>query len=97
VPGVRPRPSAKPPFESPRRDRRAPRPIAKRLRDPSGVARTLGSVWAGASTDTPPVQLDAALISAPVGSLVPAARRANEALTELREGRIEGAAVLVPG
>jgi propanol-preferring alcohol dehydrogenase len=33
----------------------------------------LGAVWAGASTDRPPVDLDASLIFAPVGSLVPAA------------------------
>jgi len=36
-------------------------------------ARRLGAVWAGDSTVRPPVQLDAALIFAPVGSLVPAA------------------------
>jgi len=39
-------------------------------------ARSLGAVWAGASTELPPEQLDAALIFAPVGSLVPAALRA---------------------
>jgi propanol-preferring alcohol dehydrogenase len=36
-------------------------------------ARRLGSVWAGGSDETPPEPLDAALIFAPVGSLVPAA------------------------
>jgi propanol-preferring alcohol dehydrogenase len=36
-------------------------------------ARKLGAVWAGDSTTPPPVPLDAALIFAPVGSLVPAA------------------------
>ena len=36
-------------------------------------ARRLGAVWAGASDTRPPVALDAALIFAPVGSLVPAA------------------------
>ena len=125
-------------------------------------ARALGCVWAGSSEMTPPVPLDAALIFAPVGALVPAALKAvrkggrvvcagihmsdipsfpyadlwgervilsvanltredgisffgiaaragirtvtqrfplnaaNEALTQLREGKIEGAAVLVP-
>lgn len=39
-------------------------------------ARSLGCVWAGASTEQPPCPLDAALIFAPVGSLVPAALRA---------------------
>ncbi|MEW6746891.1 MAG: zinc-dependent alcohol dehydrogenase family protein [Planctomycetota bacterium] len=39
-------------------------------------ARDLGAVWAGDSGATPPVELDAALIFAPVGSLVPAALRA---------------------
>lgn len=125
-------------------------------------ARSLGAVWAGGSDETAPVQLDAAVIFAPVGALVPAALRAvakggivvcagihmsdiptfpyrilweersvrsvanltrrdgeaflalvsrvpvrtttirfplaqaNEALAELRAGRYEGAAVLVP-
>ncbi len=36
-------------------------------------ARRLGCVWAGASTDAPPVPLDAAIIFAPVGRLVPEA------------------------
>lgn len=36
-------------------------------------ARTLGAVWAGASGETPPVPLDAAIIFAPVGGLVPVA------------------------
>jgi propanol-preferring alcohol dehydrogenase len=39
-------------------------------------ARELGAEWAGDSTDSPPEPLDAALIFAPVGSLVPAALRA---------------------
>ncbi len=125
-------------------------------------ARSLGAVWAGGSNDMPPEPLDAALIFAPVGALVPAAlaatvkggsvvcagihmsdiptfpyrllweerilrsvanltrqdgeeflalaakaplhiatvpfplAEANEALTRLRDGNIEGAAVLVP-
>jgi len=36
-------------------------------------ARALGAVWAGSSDERPPVDLDAALIFAPVGGLVPAA------------------------
>jgi len=36
-------------------------------------ARELGAVWAGGSTDRPPVELDAAILFAPVGALVPAA------------------------
>jgi len=39
-------------------------------------ARELGAVWAGASDVLPPEPLDAALIFAPVGALVPAALRA---------------------
>ena len=39
-------------------------------------ARTLGAVWSGASDEAPPEPLDAAVIFAPVGALVPAALRA---------------------
>lgn len=39
-------------------------------------ARSLGAVWAGASEELPPQPLDAAIIYAPVGSLVPAALKA---------------------
>ncbi|MGA0560814.1 zinc-dependent alcohol dehydrogenase family protein [Ancylobacter sp. VNQ12] len=126
------------------------------------LALSLGARWAGASEDAPPARLDAALIFAPVGALVPAAlrslrkggrvvcggihmsdipqfpysilweerqvvsvanltredateflalapvagvtaitttyplERANEALADLRAGRFQGAAVLVP-
>jgi alcohol dehydrogenase, propanol-preferring len=125
-------------------------------------ARSLGAVWAGASEEAPPNLLDAAIIFAPVGSLVPLALKAvkkggrvvcggihmsdipsfpyeilweerqivsvanltradareflalapkvgiktevtryplanaNQALSDLREGRLQGAAVLVP-
>jgi len=125
-------------------------------------ARDMGACWTGASDDTPPEQLDCAIIYAPVGALVPAALaavrkggrvvcagihmsdipsfpyrllweerelisvanltrrdgeeffaivphagvttqtvpyplvRANEALSDLRSGRLRGAAVLVP-
>jgi propanol-preferring alcohol dehydrogenase len=125
-------------------------------------ALSLGATWAGASTDPPPAPLDAAILFAPDGTLVPSAlaastkgatvvcagihmsdipafpyellwgercvrsvanltrvdgetfialvsdrqvmtmptafplRRANDALAALREGRLDGAAVLVP-
>jgi propanol-preferring alcohol dehydrogenase len=39
-------------------------------------ARRLGARWAGDSTEAPPQELDAAIIFAPVGPLVPAALRA---------------------
>lgn len=127
-----------------------------------GFANSLGAVWAGSSEQSPPEPLDAAIIFAPVGALVPLAlkavrkggrvvcagihmsdipsfpyrilweerellsvanltrkdgldflrlapemrihvttkeyplRQANEALGDLRAGRFEGAAVLVP-
>jgi len=44
------------------------------------LARTVGALWAGASTEAPPVELDAAIIFAPVGPLVP------EALSRVRAG-----------
>ncbi|MEO1169154.1 MAG: zinc-dependent alcohol dehydrogenase family protein [Pseudomonadota bacterium] len=39
-------------------------------------ARSLGCTWAGSSEEAPPVPLDAAIIFAPVGALVPAALKA---------------------
>ena len=39
-------------------------------------ARNLGAVWAGSSDELPPEELDAAIIFAPVGKLVPAALKA---------------------
>ncbi|MBD2304778.1 zinc-dependent alcohol dehydrogenase family protein [Chroococcidiopsis sp. FACHB-1243] len=39
-------------------------------------ALELGAVWAGSSEELPPAPLDAAIIFAPIGSLVPAALRA---------------------
>jgi propanol-preferring alcohol dehydrogenase len=39
------------------------------------LARHLGAVWAGGSDEAPPEPLDAAIIFAPVGALVPAALR----------------------
>ena len=45
-------------------------------------ARSLGAVWAGGSKTAPPEELDAAIIFAPVGSLVP------EALRVVRKGGV---------
>jgi propanol-preferring alcohol dehydrogenase len=39
-------------------------------------ARDLGAVWAGASEERPPEELDAAIIFAPIGPLIPVALRA---------------------
>jgi propanol-preferring alcohol dehydrogenase len=130
--------------------------------DAQSFARRLGAAWAGGSDQAPPEPLDAAIIFAPVGALVPAALQAvkkggrvvcggihmsdipafpyrilweerqivsvanltradaheflrvapqagvrtevtryplahaNEALADLREGRLQGAAVLIP-
>jgi propanol-preferring alcohol dehydrogenase len=44
--------------------------------DGQRFARGLGAVWAGASDTLPPEELDAAILFAPVGSLVPQALRA---------------------
>ena len=44
--------------------------------DGQTFALSLGTRWAGASTDLPPVLLDAAIIFAPIGDLVPSALRA---------------------
>ena len=41
-----------------------------------GFARSLGAVWAGGSTELPPQPLDAAIIFAPAGQLVPLALKA---------------------
>ncbi len=41
-----------------------------------GFARQLGAVWVGDSDEAPPEALDAAILYAPVGALVPAALRA---------------------
>lgn len=40
------------------------------------LAKKLGAVWAGSSEEAPPVLMDAAIIFAPVGKLVPQALRA---------------------
>lgn len=44
--------------------------------DGQNFARQLGAVWAGGSDETPPEKLDAAIIFAPVGALIPIALRA---------------------
>src|SRR6266545_335652 len=41
-------------------------------------ARSLGAVWAGGSDDRPPSPLDASILFAPVGALVPAALAATD-------------------
>ncbi len=41
-------------------------------------AKSLGAVWAGASEDMPPEKLDASIIFAPVGALVPTALKATD-------------------
>jgi propanol-preferring alcohol dehydrogenase len=48
--------------------------------DAQGFARSLGVAWAGGSDEVPPVPLDAAIVFAPVGALVP------QALRVLRKG-----------
>ena len=40
------------------------------------LAEELGAVWTGGATDTPPVPLDAAIVFAPTGAVVPGALRA---------------------
>lgn len=45
-------------------------------RDAMASARSLGAAWAGSSEQVPPRELDAAIVFAPVGALVPAALRA---------------------
>ncbi len=51
-------------------------------------AKKLGAVWAGDSTQSPPVKLDAALIFAPIGSLIPAALRASDKGASIVSGGI---------
>src|SRR5215469_5378486 len=51
-------------------------------------ARGLGAVWAGGSHETPPEPLDAAIIFAPVGALVPLALRAVKKGGRVASGRI---------
>jgi len=51
-------------------------------------AKQLGAVWAGDSTNPPPVKLDAALIFAPVGALIPAALNASDKGASIVSGGI---------
>ncbi len=44
--------------------------------DTQAFARSLGAVWAGDALEQPPEELDAVIVFAPVGALVPAALRA---------------------
>lgn len=44
-------------------------------REGQDFARSLGCAWAGSSDERPPVELDAAILFAPVGALVPLALR----------------------
>jgi propanol-preferring alcohol dehydrogenase len=44
--------------------------------DAQAFARELGASWAGGSDERPPEELDAAIIFAPIGALVPAALKA---------------------
>jgi alcohol dehydrogenase, propanol-preferring len=54
--------------------------VATRTQSHRDLALQLGAVWVGAGQEMPPCQLDAAIIFAPAGSLVP------EALRGLRKG-----------
>ena len=51
-------------------------------------AKRLGAVWAGDSTQSPPEKLDAALIFAPVGSLIPAALKVSDKGASIVSGGI---------
>jgi alcohol dehydrogenase, propanol-preferring len=51
-------------------------------------AHKLGAAWAGDSTKTPPEKIDAALIFAPVGSLIPAALKASDKAATIVSGGI---------
>lgn len=50
--------------------------VVTRSADAQALARSLGAAWAGGSDETPPVPLDAAILFAPVGDLVPVAMSA---------------------
>ncbi len=51
-------------------------------------AKRLGAVWAGDSNQSPPEKLDAALIFAPVGSLIPAALKVSDKGASIVSGGI---------
>jgi propanol-preferring alcohol dehydrogenase len=50
--------------------------VATRSTGHRDLARRLGAVWAGDTTDPPPAALDAAIVFAPAGEIVPPALRA---------------------
>jgi propanol-preferring alcohol dehydrogenase len=56
--------------------------------DAQEFAKKLGAVWAGDSNKPSPVKLDAALIFAPVGSLIPAALKASDKGASIVSGGI---------
>ena len=56
--------------------------------DAQEFARKLGAVWAGSSEQSPPEKLDAALIFAPVGSLIPAALKVSDKAATIVSGGI---------
>lgn len=47
--------------------------VMTRSRDAQDLARSLGATWVGDAEETPPVQLDSAIVFAPAGELVPVA------------------------
>ncbi len=57
-------------------------------REAQEFARELGASWAGASSAKPPVLLDAALIFAPVGNLIPLALQASSKGASIVSGGI---------
>ena len=57
------------------------------------LATELGAVWVGGATDVPPVKLDAAIIFAPAGELVPVALRALDKGGTLVTGGIHMSAI----
>jgi len=57
------------------------------------LARELGAVWAGGTIDPPPQQLDAAIVFAPAGEIVPAALKALKKGGTLTLGGIHMSAI----
>lgn len=47
--------------------------VMTRSADAQQLARSLGATWAGGAAETPPVELDSAIVFAPAGELVPVA------------------------
>ncbi len=71
---------------------------SRTLRIAQALARSLDTRWAGVCTEGPHGELDASLIFAPDGGLMVCGgiHMSTIAVQALREGRLEGAAVLVP-